>query len=24
LPLAVGNTFFQLVPLGFDRLIVTP
>lgn len=24
LPLAPGNTFFQLVPLGFDRLIVTP
>lgn len=24
LPLAPGNSFFQLVPLGFDRLIVTP
>ncbi len=24
LPLAPGNTFFQIVPLGFDRLIVTP
>jgi hypothetical protein len=24
LPLAPGNTFFQIVPLGFDRLTVTP
>lgn len=24
LPLAPGNTFFQLVPLGFDQLYVTP
>ena len=24
LPLAPGNTFFQVVPLGFDRLIVIP
>lgn len=24
LPLAPGNSFFQIVPLGFDRLIVTP
>ncbi|MCA9926967.1 MAG: DUF3048 domain-containing protein, partial [Anaerolineales bacterium] len=24
LPLAPGNTFFQIVPLGFDRLTITP
>ena len=24
LPLAPGNSFFQLVPLGFDRMYVTP
>ena len=24
MPLAPGNTFFQMVPLGFDQLIVTP
>ncbi len=24
LPLAIGNSFFQLVPLGFDQLTVTP
>jgi hypothetical protein len=24
LPLAPGNTFFQIVPLGFDQLLVTP
>lgn len=24
LPLAPGNTFFQLVPVGFDKLFVTP
>ncbi len=24
LPLAPGNTFFQLVPLGFDQLTITP
>jgi hypothetical protein len=22
-PLAPGNTFFQMVPLGFDGLVVT-
>lgn len=24
LPLAPGNSFFQIVPLGFDRLVVSP
>jgi hypothetical protein len=24
LPLAPGNSFFQIVPLGFDQLSVTP